>query len=83
MEAIQDLIDSKVIKIDISIVDSKASYKLNFNTLKEIIKLSLEDKDFYNYLYTVFNYIFITIELDKHIPLQKQLYLYRTSILYF
>ncbi len=83
MEIIQDLIDDKKIQININIVDYKTSYELNFDTLKEIIKLSLEDKNFYDYLYAILNYIFITIELDKHISLQKELHLYEIEEIFY
>jgi hypothetical protein len=83
MEVIQNLIDEKVIKVDISITDYKGFYKLNFDNLKEIIKLSLENKNFYDYLYAIFNYIFITIKLDKHIPFVKQLHLYEIEQVFY
>jgi hypothetical protein len=83
MEVIQDLIDNKIIKVNISIVDCKTSYSLDFDTLKEIIKLSLEDKNFYDYLYAIFSYIFITIELDKHPSLQRELELYEIQEIFY
>jgi hypothetical protein len=76
MEIIKDLIDDKTVKVNFSIVDYKTSYELDFDTLKKIIKLSLEDKNFYDYLAVILNYIFITIELDEYISFQKELELY-------